>query len=285
MTDKKNLISKWERKSCIKYKLGSVMIVENNTDVNRFDNCNKPIKLSDIQKNKVYQYIISEKEIKIMPTMRKNEIGSKHDCLIRHFEDDDIIIASGELIKKGNIITYSCMSSLFMTLMGILYTKEKIKPSERQDYKDNYEKNVSKEIQKYFKNYKINYVKNIEFGRKQKFNPEKLCKYKNPPKCLRYMKNKDCPNQANNPNGTDCNVGVDFCRNLNIKSLPDVIIPESQYIYQETLDMGKVKEHFKSKGKTNLKPMALKLYMNRDEEFDEKDFMNKELFWPVLEKS
>ena len=41
----------------------------------------------------------------------------------------------------------------------------------------------------------------------------------------------------------------------------------------------------KSKGKTNLKPMALKLYMNRDEEFEKKDFMNKELFWPVLEKS
>jgi len=259
------------------------MIVENNTDVNQFDKCNKPIKLSNIQENKVYQYIISDKEIKIMPTMKKNEIGSKHDCLIRHFEDDDIIISSGELIKNRNTITYSCMSSLFMTLMGILYTKEKIKPSERQDYKDNYEKNVSKEIQKYFKNYKINYVKNIEFGRKQKFNPEKLCKYKNPPKCLRYMKNKDCPNQANNPNGPNCNVGVDFCNNLNIKSLPDVIIPESQYIYRENLDMEKVKEYFKSKGKTNLKPMALKLYMNRDEDFDEKDFMNKELFWPVLE--
>ncbi len=97
------------------------------------------------------------------------------------------------------------------------------------------------------------------------------------------MKNKDCPNQANNPNGPNCNVGVDFCNNLNIKSLPDVIIPESQYIYRENLDMEKVKEYFKSKEKTNLKPIALKLYMNRDEDFDEKDFMNKELFWPVLE--
>lgn len=283
MSDKKNLLSKWDRKTCIKYKLGSVMLVENNTDINEFDNCNKPISLSGVKENKIYQYIISNKEIKIISTMKKNEIGSKHDCLIRHFDDNDIIISSGELIKNGNEITYSCMSSLFLTLMGILYRQEKIKPAERQDYKDNYEKNVSKEIQKYFKNHKINYVKNIEFGKKRKFNPEKLCKYKNPPKCLRYMKNKDCRNQVNKPGGPDCNVGVDFCNNLNIESLPDVIIPESQYIYQETLDTEKVKEYFKTKGKTNLKPAALRLYMSRDEEFDEKNFTNKKLFWPILE--
>ena len=283
MSDKKNLLSKWSRNTCIKYKLGSVMLVENDTDVNEFDACNTPISLSGVKENKIYQYIISDKEIKIIPTMKKNEIGSKHDCLIRHFDDDDIIISSGELIKNGNEITYSCMSSLFLSLMAILYVKEKLKPFERQDYKDNYEKNVSKEIQKYFKNHKINYVKNIEFGRKRKFNPEKLCKYKNPPKCLRYMKSKDCRNQVNKPGGPGCNVGVDFCNNLNIKSLPDVTITESQYIYKETLDMEKVKEYFKNKGKTNLKPMALKLYMNRDEDFDEKKFMNKKLFWPVLE--
>ena len=283
MSDKKNLLSKWDRKTCIKYKLGSVMLVENNTDINEFDNCNKPISLSEVKENIIYQYIISNKEIKIMSTMKKNEIGTKHDCLIRHFDDNDIIISSGELIKNGNEITYSCMSSLFLTLIGILYSQEKIKPAERKDYKDNYEKNVSKEIQKYFKNHKINYVKNIEFGKKRKFNPEKLCKYKNPPKCLRYMKNKDCRNQVNKPGGPDCNVGVDFCNNLKIKSLPDVIIPESQYIYKETLDMEKVKEYFKNKGKTKLKPAALKFYMSRDEDFDEKKFMNKKLFWPVLE--
>ena len=56
-----------------------------------------------------------------MPTMKKNEIGSKHDCLVRHFDDNDKIISSGELIKQGDKIIYSCMSSLFLTILNILW--------------------------------------------------------------------------------------------------------------------------------------------------------------------
>ena len=283
MTTKNILLSEWSRVSCIKYKKGSVMIVEDKYDVNEFDECYQPIDLNKIKPNNVYQYIISNKTIKVMPTMKKNEIGSKHDCLVRHFGDDDKIISSGELIKKGDKIIYSCMSSLFLTIINILWKEENISPSERQDYKDHYERNIVRiQLKKYFKKYKIQYTKNIEFGKKKKFNPQSLCKSKSPPKCLRYMKNKDCKIQKDNPKGPDCSAGVDFCSNLNVKDIPDVVIPESQYIYKERLDMDKVKEHYTKQGKKNLKPMALKMYMRQDN-LDEKEFKSKEIFWPILE--
>lgn len=282
MASKSSILSKWERRSCINYKKGSVLIVENDNDINEFDKCYKPIDISKIKENIIYQYIVSENEIKMMPAMKKNEIGSKHDCLIRHFKDNEVILASGELIKNKNEITYSCISSLFMTLMGILWKEEKIKVSERENYKQTYEKNVSKFLKEYLKEYTIKYIKYIESGKLQKFNPENLCKSKNTPKCLRYMKKGDCRNQANNPKGPDCNSGVDFCSNLNIESLTDINISESEYIYQERFDMEKIKEYYSTRGKTNLNPRALKLYISQDKLNDE-EFTIKELIWPILE--
>lgn len=284
MANKDILLSKWSRTSCIKYKKGTVMIVEDSEDVNQFQDCFKPIPISKLRENTVYQYIVSNKHIKLMPTMRKNEIGSKHDCLVKHFGDDELILSSGELIKKGKAITYSCMSSLFLTLINIIIKKEKIKIQDRLKYKENYEKNeVKKQLQRHFIGFSITYQHNIK-GKKKKFNPESLCKVKNPPKCMRYMKEKDCKVQLDNPNGPDCEAGVDFCGSLNIDVIPDVIIKETDYIFRDQLDMEKVKEYFKSKGKTNLKPQALKLYMDRDKDFKEKDFTTREVFWPILEK-
>jgi len=133
-----------------------------------------------------------------------------------------------------------------------------------------------------YKTIKLSFFKNIK-NKKTKFNPEKLCKYKNPPKCLRYMKTKDCNTQLSNPDGPDCNAGVDFCSNLNIDVLPDVVIPESKYIYKKNIDIPKVKEYFKNKGKKNLTPAALNMYMRRDEDFDKSKFEKTELYWPILE--
>ena len=45
-------------------------------------------------------------------------------------------------IKKGDKIIYSCMSSLLLTIINILWKEENISPSERQDYKDHYERNI-----------------------------------------------------------------------------------------------------------------------------------------------
>lgn len=282
---KDDLLLSWTKTSCVDYKKGSVMVVEDKKDTNKFKGCFSPTQLNKMKEGKVYQYIISNKDMKIIPNVKGYEIGTKHVCLVRYFDDEDLILASGELVKDGDVIVYSCMSSLFLTLLKFLWKQNKItKKEEKNNFQHNYESSVVKGyIEKYFKSEKVVYIKHIETGEREEFRIEELCKKKNPPTCLRYMKPKDCKLQMENPEGPDCDVGIDFCSNLDVEDPPEVIIPESKYVYITNLDMKKVKEYYESQGKTKLAPMWLRMYLSQDKLMNDPRFLKKELTWPILE--
>ena len=55
---RKKSFKKWKKTSCIDYKKGSVMIVEDSEDVNKVAECFPPVPLGKLENDKVYQHTI-----------------------------------------------------------------------------------------------------------------------------------------------------------------------------------------------------------------------------------
>ena len=298
-------IGAWRKISCLKYKNGSVMVVEDSEDRNEIASCDLIKFHETIVENVLYQYIIFREpdagklQIALTP-FQTPEIGTKHMCLLMGIDEDAQVIVSGELFRKGDVVSYSCVSSLFfMHMLNRLYPtisyREKSKTDPRKklidDVKDYYER---EEVLKYMKEvlpkqYTIIYVGKIESTvdvERKEFKPEEFCTLPegDRPSCLRYVTDKECEILSNHPGLGYCEAGVDFCSNLDKATSPREGIPSEAHVYEKVFDHEKVKGFLVSQGK---KPMNNKF---RDIAFAKQvaktsktpldDLKTEQLIWP-----
>ena len=111
----------WSSISCIPHHKGMVTVVENSEDTKGISVC-RVFEIDDsIKLDKLYQYILYRHgetiKILITPGFESPEVGTKHRCLLQRLPDTSLILASGELLKRGSTVYYSCMSSLFFQVM------------------------------------------------------------------------------------------------------------------------------------------------------------------------
>jgi hypothetical protein len=266
-------IGEWRKISCLKYKNGSVMVVEDSEDRNEIASCDLIKFHETILENVLYQYIIFREpeagklQIALTP-FHTPEIGTKHMCLLMGIDEDAQVIASGELFRKGGVVSYSCVSSLFfMHMLKLLYPtisyREKSKTDPRKklidDVREYYER---EEVLKYMKQvlpkeYTIIYAEKIESSadvERREFKPEEFCTLPegDRPSCLRYVTDKECETLAEHPGLGYCEAGVDFCSNLDKDTPPREGIPEEAYVYENKFDNEKANAFLLSQGKTPL---------------------------------
>ena len=266
-------IGKWRKISCLKYKNGSVMVVEDSEDVHDVASCDLIKFHKTILENVLYQYIIFREpetgklQIALTP-FQTPEIGTKHMCLLLGIDEDAEVIASGELFRKGDVVSYSCMSSLFFShMLKQLYPtisyreKSKVNPRKKliDDAREYYER---EEVLKYMKEvlpkqYTIIYAEKFESSiplERKEFRPEEFCTLPEGerPSCLRYVTDKECETLEEHPGLGYCEAGVDFCSNLDKDTPPREGIPEEAYVYENKFDNEKANEFLLSQGKTPL---------------------------------
>jgi len=269
-------LGEWKTIHCLKYKKGSVMVVENDLDTKGIMSCSLFKIDTTINPDKLYQYIMYQirDEVKLLlsPTYAEPEIGTKHKCLLQRVPDGSLILGSGELLRRDDTIFYSCMSSLFfMFMFKRLFPDLKTK-EERNVAKKNYEEN---EMMKFMRSAlpdadesRIIYVKDINKegdvskgasgedvrtgdADVQILKPETFCTLpeEERPACLRYVTNEDCSVLENHPKDGYCEAGVDFCTNLQHDSPPTTVIPESAYHYDVKVDPDKANAFLQQHGK------------------------------------
>ena len=266
-------IGEWRKISCLKYKNGSVMVVEDSEDRNEIASCDLIKFHETILENVLYQYIIfrdpeaGKLQIALTP-FHTPEIGTKHMCLLLGIDEDALVIVSGELFRRGNVVSYSCVSSLFfMHMLKLLYPtisyreKSKVNPRKKliDDAREYYER---EEVLKYMKQvlpkeYNIIYAEKIESSvdvERREFKPEEFCTLPegDRPTCLRYVTDKECETLAQHPGLGYCEAGVDFCSNLDKDTPPREGIPEEAYVYENKFDNEKANAFLLSQGKTPL---------------------------------
>lgn len=258
-------IGEWNIINCIKYKKGSVMIIDNSEDSKKIALCDLFIPHKSIEKNIVYQFILfrtgDKTDILLVPAFKSPEIGTKHQCLLNRIPAGSLLLGSGELLRRENTVFYSCMSSLFFRYM-FKYFYPEIKRSEKEKYNQyqlNFEANIMIKllINILPKELTIVYVKSLkEDGNsklpdntivktgpfeKLELNPSDLCKLSatKRPDCLRYVTNEDCELLENHPKGGYCEAGLDFCSNMDQEIPIYDGIPEEVHIYNEVFDPDK----------------------------------------------
>ena len=266
-------IGEWRKISCLKYKNGSVMVVEDSEDRNQIVSCDLIKFHKTILENVLYQYIIfrepEARKLQIVLTpFHTPEIGTKHMCLLLGIDEDALVIASGELFRRETLVYYSCVSSLFfMHMLRRLYPsisyREKSKTNPRKklidDVRDYYER---EEVLKYMKQvlpkeYNIIYAEKIDQTadvERKEFTPEEFCTLPDGdrPSCLRYVTDRECETLAEHPGLGYCEAGVDFCSNLDKDTPPREGIPEEAYVYENKFDNEKASAFLVSQGKTPL---------------------------------
>ena len=269
-----NKIGSWRKISCLKYRNGSVMVVEDNEDRNEIASCDLIKFHSTIEENILYQFIIfrdmeegGKPKIALTP-FQTPEIGTKHMCLLLGIDETSQVIASGELFRRANVVTYSCVSSLFFIhMLKLLYPtisyrdRSKTDPSKKliDETRYYYETEVVLDYMKQVlpKEFRITYLSKIpetpDIERKE-FRPEEFCSLPegDRPSCLRYVTDRECEILAEHPALGYCEAGVDFCSNLDKDTPPREGIPEEAYVYENRMDNEKAKAFLLSQGKTPL---------------------------------
>ncbi len=256
-------LGEWKSIHCLPYNKGSVMVVENDLDTKGTMACSLFKVDTTINPNILYQYIMyqigDEKKLLLSPTYAAPEIGTKHKCLLQRVPDGSLIVGSGELLRRGDKIFYSCMSSLFFMYMfkhlfPTLRTKEE-KITAQKNYEENEMIKFMRSALPHVDESRIIYVQDINkkgSGSKgasgeeimtgevgvQILKPETFCGLpeEERPSCLRYVTNEDCSVLENHPKDGYCDAGVDFCTNIERETPPTTIIPESAYHYDIKVD-------------------------------------------------
>ena len=291
---------------CIKYREGSVMITDGVSDPMDVSKCPMFKTHKRLMKDIHYQYILYEhdgkKQLLLVPAFRDSELGTKHMCVLYRVPDGSRILCSGEMLRRGDDVQYATISSMyFYGIRPVLLTG--VKEEYHKQFDINYTQDTVKDYleQVLPKHLKIYYVHDIDF-RLRKFNVEKMCRYneEHRPKCLRYMRGNDCKIQQENPNGPDCEAGVNLCSNIKVfmakdrlnilaSKPPDTVIPESQYVYNKKFDYQKG-EIFAKKHNIKIKKLIFfesdilryaknTLKMSK-EQYQEELFSDK-LIWPI----
>lgn len=275
-------VGQWKKISCLKYKNGSVMIVENNLDTKGITSCSLFNLHSTLNENILYQYIVyhisGRTQILLTPFLTP-EIGTKHMCLLMRVPDGALIIGSGEILRRDSTVFYSSMSSLFFQhLKYFLYptVNPRVRNSSGKRVLDemieNYEENVLIDFirQALDGEYRIIFVKDIKssgssIGQdgqtietgplgKQVLKPEDFCGLpaESRPKCLRYVTHEECEVLERHPGEGYCGAGVDLCDNLHVEDPSEISlpIPEEAYIYQRKIDHTKARAYLEAEGKT-----------------------------------
>lgn len=278
-------LGEWKSIHCLKYKKGSVMVIENALDTKGIMACSLFKIDTTISPNILYQYIMyqigDEKKLLLSSTYASPEIGTKHKCLLQRVPDGSLILGSGELLRRDDTIFYSCMSSLFFMFMfkrlfPTLKTKEE-KIAAQKNYEENEMMKFMRSALPDVEESTIIYVKDIskkgpvskgasnedimtgDVG-VQILRPETFCTLpeEERPTCLRYVTNEDCSVLDNHPKDGYCDAGVDFCSNMALEEPPSTQIPESAYVYDTKPDEAKSIAFLQQQGKT----LASNKYMN-----------------------
>ena len=299
-------IGQWRKINCLKYKNGSVMVIEDSEDVHDVASCDLIQFHKTMMENVLYQYIIfrEPKTGKLQITLtpfQTPEIGTKHMCLLMGIDEDAEVIASGELFRRGNVVSYSCVSSLFfMHMLKRLYPtisyreKSKADPSKNllDVAREYYER---EEVLKYMKQvlpkqYTIIYAEKIESStplEKKEFRPEEFCTLPegDRPSCLRYVTDGECETLAEHPGLGYCEAGVDLCSNLDKDTPPREGIPEEAYVYENKFDNEKANAFLLSQGKTPLadkyRNMGLAKQVANASKIPLDVLKTKKLVWPL----
>ena len=249
----------WNSINCIKYKKGSVMIVDNAKDSKHVSSCELFKLHVRIQKDILYQYILyqldGKNKILLTPVYVSPEIGTKHNCLLSRLEPGVNIIMSGELIRRDNTVYYSCVSSLFfIQMMPLLFPS--VHGKEKHVVKELYERHIITYMNMVVpKKCQVMYVKSMDFDlmgpdTRLKLDPTDFCRLSpdKRPTCLRYMTDSGCETAQHHPTGY-CNGGIDFCDNYQHDDPKlESEISEEDIVYGLSLDKGKALEYLKSHG-------------------------------------
>ena len=289
-----DVLSKWQVVNCVPYKNGRVMIVDNIKDTQNVSKCPVFRQHKRVQKDLMYQFVLykirEKREILLVPAYDSPEVGSKHNCLVNRLPDGAELMASGELLRRENRIFYSCVSSLFFTVLWKLMFPKLIdqfryKGVGIKEY-DNFIYYFESEVVKsYLRSVvpqlcTIVYVHSIEdtgsspvdFEKSRMINtgaftrkiidPREFCSlpHRERPSCLRYMHNDTCQTAQNHPD-SDCTLGLDFCNNMDKDDLAPDVIPKERYVYEQKRDMEKAVAFLEKHGQKAI-PKAGNYYFN-----------------------
>lgn len=267
-------LGEWKSIHCLKYKRGSVMVIENDLDTKGIAACSLFKIHNTIQPDILYQYIMYKvgDKIKLLlsPTYAAPEIGTKHRCLLQRVPDRALILGSGELLRRDDTIFYSSMSSLFFSyIFRRLFPT--VQSKEKESVKQFYEENNMMEYMRAAipEETRIIYVKDIntqspiskgasnediETGplSVKGLKPEDFCSVppEERPSCLRYVTDGDCRILEDHPGEGYCDAGIDFCSNLGLDEPPSTQIPESEYVFLTKPDEVKSVAFLKEQGLT-----------------------------------
>jgi hypothetical protein len=259
----------WSSISCLPHNKGMVTVVENSEDTKGITVCRVFEIDETIKVDKLYQYILYRDgetiKILITPGFESPEVGTKHRCLLQRVPDKSLVLASGELLKRGSTVYYSCMSSLFFQVMkNILFPDRATRNEEIKQYEEVTVGGFMRDVVPYGD--EVIYVKNIEPSgfsigvggtevytepyEKLLFNPERFCEMpeEERPSCLRYVQKEDCEILQNHPAGGYCEAGVDFCANKDMELPPKMEVPEEAYVYDHKSDYAKANSFLKERG-------------------------------------
>ena len=261
-------LKKWQAINCLPYKSGKVMIIDDAIDTHKVSKCPLFTEHKRIQKDILYQFILYEtgkdRQLLLVPAYSSPEIGTKHNCLVDRLPRRSKLIASGELLRRDDVVIYSCMSSLFFSVLwemlfpNLLHQfrarSDGIRSGNKMhnNFKEYYE---SESVKLYLKSVipkccSIMYVENIEDTAKPNLDPRIFCDLpeQDRPDCLRYMHNDTCEIGQNHPTG-DCTLGIDFCSNMDRDNLDPDVIPSERFIHEHRRDPDKAAAFLKKHGR------------------------------------